>query len=297
MKDILERISQFIAIIDRMSIRSEKVLQGLFSGIHKSPYLGYSANFEDHRQYEIGDNIKLIDWPLWARTEKLFIKRFKEDTNSYIYILLDNSLSMIYPEDEITKLDRAKELAILLFLLFRKQNDRVSFGYFDDNFKFLFPPQERMVNQKDFIESLAKIMPEGRSDFYKNIVEFSNNVHKRGIVIILSDLIFQSDDLKKGLELLNFHKHEILTIQILSKNEFNPKSLDDGFYLDPENKDKKIFSSNINTEKYKSSLDEWLINMDMIFNDLELKRIIHLTESDLLKFIMELSEAGNNGIS
>ncbi|MCK5598527.1 DUF58 domain-containing protein [bacterium] len=293
MKDFTQRILKYIHIVENMNIRSSKVLQGLFAGLHRSPYLGFSADFEDHRQYNPGDNIKLINWPLWGRTEKLFIKRFKEDTNATVHIMVDSTLSMDYGKEMNNKHQMAKELAVLLYLLFTRQNDRVVLSSFSDNFDFVFSASGRKEHNF-FIDTVSGLNPRGTSTFYSCMEEFQKKVKRRSIVILISDLIFSPDDLKKGLGILTHSGHDIIALQLLTAKELGVTPLAPGFYFDPEHRTKKSFSKGEDLQK--RSL-EWQQTVEKSCIDMMVKRIMISTASDPLEVLLKLSAGAVNGVS
>ncbi len=286
---VLQRIRHYISIIEKLRIRSDKILQGMFAGMHRSPYLGYTADFEDHRQYNPGDNIKLIDWPLWARSEKLFIKRFKEDTNANVYLILDSTLSMAYPSEDRNKLDRAKELLILLFLLFRSQNDRVALFRFNEGGKFIVAPNDAKIEKSSFIEKIAAIEAERGGDFAEAMKVFSRSAKRRGIVVLASDFIFDTDTLKKGLNILNYHKHDILCFHMYAEKEVDAGLLKEGVYFDPEARAKSVSADESGLRNYRENFLKREIEIREIFNELRIKRIKSFAEDNMLKFILGFS--------
>ncbi len=286
--EFLIQLNKYVSITEKMNISGNKILHGLFSGIHKSPYFGFGADFEDNRQYNYGDNLKLINWSLWGRTEKLFVKRFKEETNSDIYIILDNSLSMNYPDLSLTKFDMAKTVAALLGIIFFNQLDRV--GFFTISKDHIFIKPARGEDAKfNFINLIKEKNISKNTDFSNAIEFFSSNVHRRSIIILISDFIFPLEELSRGLNHLTFEDHLIIAIKVNHKNEIDP-AFYKGLYFDPENPTKKISVSGMEKKNYLKNLIRWNEDIKNIF--LEKEIIYHYlnTNDSMLKFFTKLQQ-------
>ena len=289
--EFYQNLSNYVGILEQMKISGNKILQGMFSGIHKSPYFGFGADFEENRGYNYGDNIKLINWPLWARTEKLFIKKYKETTNSDIVIILDNSLSMGYPQESITKFYMAKLLAGLLGIIFFNQMDRVGLYTISSNPIILEPA--RGSDAKDlFIQNLINLHLDDKVNMEQNLTYFSDNIHKRSIVIIISDFIFPEKEVEEGLNHIIYGNHLTFAIRILHHLEVEPK-IQKGLYYDPENKVNKISINSFLQKEYQDNLNQWQKKIDDILMKKEVLNFKIHTKVNLLEFLKELEQKGN----
>ncbi|MCD6578681.1 DUF58 domain-containing protein [bacterium] len=284
--DFIDQLNSYAHALEKVKISGNKILHGLFSGIHKSSYLGFGADFEDNREYNYGDNLKLINWPLWGRTEKLFVKRFKEETNTDIYIILDDSLSMLYPQGSLSKFHMAKYLAALLGIVFFNQLDRVGFYPLSGDPALLTPARGEEAKYH-FINKVAKMKIGSKGRFLSAMEYFTANVHRRGIIILLSDLIYPIEELNMGLNHLKFEDHLIISIKIEHSFEIDPV-FSKGSYFDPENSVKKVSVSTQekkdylkNFEKRNKEIREIFLEKEIIYHPID-------TNTDILKFLTDL---------
>ena len=153
--------SDRVAKLSSLFLKAKFVVEGFIIGLHKSPYHGYSVEFSEHRPYTFGDEMKNIDWKLWARTDKYFVKEFEEETNLTAHILFDTSLSMGYTSDTVKKLDYAKLLASSLSYLMIKQQDATSLNIFNNTISKIIPPSAKPSHLKMLISELEKLSPSG----------------------------------------------------------------------------------------------------------------------------------------
>jgi uncharacterized protein (DUF58 family) len=207
-----------------LELLSQQVVEGFITGLHKSPFHGFSVEFAEHRLYNTGDSIKNIDWKLYGRTDKLFVKRFEEETNLRCQIVLDVSSSMYYPDKDFNKVLFSIYSAASLMYLFKKQRDAFGLSFFSDKLELSTPAKSTTIHQKYLFSELEKLMTRsGRGEktaVASALHEIAEQIHKRSLVIIFSDMFEgESDDrlseIFSALQHLKHSKHEVVIFNVL----------------------------------------------------------------------------------
>jgi uncharacterized protein (DUF58 family) len=219
--------------ISNLKIAAKMVVDGFLSGFHKSSFKGFNVEFSEHRPYMSGDEIKNIDWKLWAKTDKLHVKRYEEETSLKATILLDISNSMNYGES-FSKLDYSRYLAASLSYLMLKQQDSVGLAYFSDSLIKYVPPRSGIKHIKHIIEHLDNITECGNTDFETSFKDLIFRFKRRGMLIVISDLFDDADQVIKSLKLLKHKKHEIIVIHVMDNDELNFPFKGDTKFVDLE---------------------------------------------------------------
>lgn len=214
-----------------LELLSQQVVEGFITGLHKSPFHGFSVEFAEHRLYSTGDSIKNIDWKLYGRTDKLFVKRFEEETNLRCQIVMDVSSSMYYPEKDFNKLLFSVYAAASLMHLLKKQRDAFGLSIFSDKLEFSTATKSTVIHQKYLFSELEKLINrKGRGDrtaVASALHEIAEQIHKRSLVIIFSDMLEgEIDDgpseIFSALQHLKHNKHEVMIFNVLDhKKELN----------------------------------------------------------------------------
>jgi len=215
MRNEIKRIERLKGL--RLKVRA--LLEGILLGVHRSPLHGYSSEFFEHREYSPGDDTRLIDWKVFARKEKLFTKKFSEETNTRVYFLLDSSSSMNFGNP--TKFEYAKVLLLSLAFLFEKQRDAPSLFVFSDKEKLFIPPSSTKANLEKITDTLENLEPEGKTDPFNLFLYLSEIIKKRSLIFLFTDYYHRPDDFLKGLKYLKSRGNEVFSIRIISKEEFN----------------------------------------------------------------------------
>ncbi|MGB4398736.1 MAG: DUF58 domain-containing protein [Daejeonella sp.] len=207
-----------------LELLSQQVVEGFITGLHKSPFHGFSVEFAEHRLYNTGDSIKNIDWKLYGRTDKLFVKRFEEETNLRCQIVLDISSSMYYPGKDFNKLLFSVYSAASLMYLFKKQRDAFGLSCFSDKLELSTPAKSTAIHQKYLFSELEKLMKRDRKGDGTAVAsalhEIAEQIHKRSLVIIFSDMLEGGDDVQlseifSALQHLKHNKHEVVIFNVL----------------------------------------------------------------------------------
>jgi uncharacterized protein (DUF58 family) len=206
-----------LARIDNLELLARTVVDGFISGLHQSPYLGLSTDFAEHRPYLPGDDIRRIDWRLWGRTDRLYVKEFEADTNANVVVLLDVSRSMAYGSGPVTKLDYAKFLAAALLYLSRRQRDRVGLVTFDQEVRELVPASARHLER--CLHVLAREEARGPGALAPPLLQAGATLRRRSILILLSDLYETPESIVTAAGALRGRGSDVLVIQVLDPAE------------------------------------------------------------------------------
>jgi uncharacterized protein (DUF58 family) len=203
-----------------MELRARMVVEGFIAGLHKSPYHGFSVEFAEHRQYMPGDSIRDIDWKLYGKSDKFFIKQYEEETNLKGYLLLDCSKSMAYHSGaEISKLDYAGMLSGALSYMMLRQRDSVGLVTFDQKIRRYIPPRSKSGHLHVVLKEIADQTPSDTTDVANALHEMAERIKRRGLVIIMSDLLDDADKIISGLKHFRYNQHEVIVFHILDPRE------------------------------------------------------------------------------
>jgi uncharacterized protein (DUF58 family) len=190
------------------------VVEGFLSGLHKSPFHGFSVEFADHREYVPGDDLRYLDWALYARTDHYYIKRFEEETNLRCYLVLDCSASMGYGTGALTKWDYSCFLATCLAYLMVRQQDAVGLSLFGSGPGLFVPPRCRRSHLRQLMAAMVRQTPAGRTDVPASLRGLVRKLKRRGMVVLISDLIDDPDATLKAIRLLAGHRHDVLVFHV-----------------------------------------------------------------------------------
>ncbi|MCH7574032.1 MAG: DUF58 domain-containing protein [Candidatus Marinimicrobia bacterium] len=189
------------------------------AGHHRSPYHGYSVEFAEHRAYGSGDEIRHIDWKLFGKTDRYYIKRFEEETNLKCYLILDQSKSMTFGSGSTTKLDYAQTLTAALAYLMLKQQDAVGLALFDSELRNYLPPRGKASHMKALMAAMSAIVPGPETRMSPMLHQLAEGIRKRGLIVLISDLLDDPDEVMMGLKHFRHKKHEVIVFHVLDPQE------------------------------------------------------------------------------
>ena len=212
-----------LASISSLDLVAKTVVDGFVAGLHRSPTFGFSQEFAEYRQYSEGDDLRHVDWNVYARSDRIYIKRFKGETNSQLLILLDTSASMTYKSSGVSKLDYARYIAASLCYLSSQQRDATGLIVFDDDVKNYVAPSTRQGQLMRLFHAIDKAEGGTRTDFAKPFAHFQQFLRRRGIVIVLSDFYDDPKRIASVIEPLRYHGNEVVLLHLLDPNELAPK--------------------------------------------------------------------------
>lgn len=212
-------LPEVISKLKRIDLKARLVVEGFLSGLHKSPYKGFSVEFAEYRQYMPGDEPKRIDWKVYAKTDRYFIREYEEETNLKAYLLLDASGSMGYSSDKLTKLEYASYLGASLAYLLLKQKDSIGLITFTSKIERYIPPRQTPHHLHILLEAIDKVRAGSETNLSVTFHELAERIKRRGLVIVLSDLFDDKEAVLRALRHFRHKKHEVLVFQIVDKNE------------------------------------------------------------------------------
>ncbi len=218
-----------------LELRAKSVVEGFIVGLHKSPYHGFSVEFSEHRPYMQGDPIKNLDWKVYAKSEKYFVKQFEDETNLIAHVIVDVSRSMDFKHTgKITKFEYAATLAASMIYLMINQHDAVGLTLYSDKIESYIPPKASRVYLRKLLVELASAEPRGKTYTADSLNKIAENVKKRGLIIIFSDFFDDIEKVLTALKKFHYKKNEIIVFQILDPIEINFAFGKDAVFIDKE---------------------------------------------------------------
>lgn len=212
-----------LAGISSLDLLAKTVVDGFVAGLHRSPDFGFSQEFAEYRAYVPGDDLRHVDWNLFARTERCYLKRYRGETNTQLTILMDASNSMQYTSGPPTKMDYARYIAASLFYLaIHNQRDAAGLIVFDNEVREYIRPSTRPGQLARLFAGLERAEARERTDFEKPLRHFQNLLHRRGIVIVISDLYEEPETIMRACAPLRFHGNEVVLFHLLDPQEIRP---------------------------------------------------------------------------
>ena len=213
---------EIVSRLARLDLIARFVVEGYITGLHKSPYHGFSAEFAEHRQYMTGDSLRYLDWKVYGRSDRMYIKRFEEETNLKSHIIVDISGSMGYMNrGTVTKYRYASIIASALAFLMIRQRDSVGLVTYSDAIKSYIPPRSVQSQLKEILKILTATEPDGRTVTGDVLHSMAERISARGLVILISDLLVDADELIHGLKHFRHNGHEVIVFHILDPMELD----------------------------------------------------------------------------
>jgi uncharacterized protein (DUF58 family) len=267
-----------ISELNNLELLANQIVEGFITGMHKSPFHGFSVEFAEHRLYNKGESTRYIDWKLYAKTKKLFIKRYEEETNLRCHLIIDNSASMHYPKiknvsiDNLTKISFSVIASAVLIEILKRQRDAVGLSIYSDKNEYFSPTKGSDKHRRmllTYLEKLLKQQSKTTTETYKILHEIAEKIHKRSLIILFTDM-FQTNkkekELFEALRHLKYNKHEVVLFHTYDgKTELN---------FDFENSPKKFVDveTGEQIDLYASSVkNHYKIAVEKYFNKLKLK--------------------------
>lgn len=289
MKQINKNLSEYLnpEIVSKLNsyeIKARYVVDGFIAGMHKSPYHGFSVEFSEHRPYMQGDPLKNIDWKIYAKSDKYFIKQFEEETNLIAHIVLDisNSMDFVY-SGKVTKLEYGKTLAASILYLLIKQRDAAGLCLYSNKLDSYLPPKSKNTYLGQLLEQLTNVEIEQKTEFEKALSDVAEKVNKRGLTIIISDLFDDPERVVSAIKKFRFKKNEVIVFQLIDPIEESFDFPSEAIFVDKEFNDeitthpiqikqeyrKKFneFSNKIKSELLNSGIDFYRIHTSTSYDN------------------------------
>ena len=207
--------------ISRLDLRARHVVEGFLAGRHRSPYFGQSVEFRQHRAYTRGDDLRFVDWKVWARQDRLYVKQFEEDTNLRATLLVDVSASMQYGPGPLNKYEYGCTLAASLAYLILRQQDAVGCLAFDDGPRTIVPQRTRRTHLDSIVRALDDSMPGNKTDLYPILRTVAETFPRRGLMVLVSDLLVEREGLFRGVRLLRSRGHDVMVFHVMDDDELD----------------------------------------------------------------------------
>ena len=206
--------------IGRLELKARLIVEGYIAGLHRSPYHGFSVEFAQHREYVPGDDLRHVDWKVYGRSDRFYVKEYEEETNMRVYILLDVSESMSYgPPDGPTKVTYGRYVAAALAFLALRQQDAVGLTLFDDRVRAMIPPASTRGQLQTVVSALEDEQPVRRTALGDVLAQVASDIHRKSLVVIISDVFDDLDRVQTGLRRLRHRGNEVILMHVLAEDE------------------------------------------------------------------------------
>lgn len=208
-----------VARLGTLELKARTIVEGLLSGLHRSPFKGFSVEFAEYRQYMPGDDLATIDWKVYARSDRYYVKKFEEETNLDCHVMIDVSASMAYGERGITKLEYGACLAASLAYLMNRQRDGVGLTAFDEGIVTMLPASARSGHLRALLLTLDRLRPARQTNVSKPLHKLADLLSKRGMVVLISDLLDEPERVIRGLKHFRFRGTDVIVFHVLDPDE------------------------------------------------------------------------------
>jgi uncharacterized protein (DUF58 family) len=249
--DTLSRISN-------MQLLAKTVVEGFILGLHRSPYRGFSVEFAEYRQYAPGDEIRYLDWKVYGKTDRYYIKQFEEETNLSCHIVLDKSASMGYGSGRLTKLEYGSYLAASLAYFMMMQRDAAGLVLFDTEIRALLPPRSRTPHLHLMLAELENLKAAGPTAAGKPLHDLAEGIKKRGLIVLISDLYDDPSDVLSGLQHFRFLGNDVIVFHLMDKAELEFPFDRVTEFIDPETGERILTAPDAVRKRYLAELEDFL---------------------------------------
>ena len=270
-----------LAALGNLELVARAAVEGFFIGMHKSPKFGFSQEFAEYRAYVEGDDPRFVDWNVFARTERTYIRLYEGETNTRLMIALDSSASMGYGSGPVTKLQYAKYLAAALAYLGIQQHDPVGLVIFDEALRNYRPPSSRAGALPALLHMLDKCEPGRKTDLDAGLSGLREHFTRRGLVAVISDLYCDPAALTRAVQPLAYRGHDIMVFQILDRAEVEPSFADSVLLEDMESGQLREVSPSFLKETYPARLQAHLATLRKAVGDLGATQALLVTDEPL----------------
>jgi uncharacterized protein (DUF58 family) len=247
----------FVSKLTRLDLTARLVVEGFLTGLHRSPYHGFSVEFAEHRQYMPGDPLRHLDWRVLAKSDRKYIKQYEEETNLRAMLLVDTSASMGYGSRGVTKLDYARQLAAALAYLMLRQNDAVGMFAFATGRAELIPPRSTMGHARPLLLLLERLTPGGTTDFASSLHSLAERMNRRGLVVLISDLLDDPERIAQAIHHFRHKKHEVLVFHVLDPQEVAFDFEREAVYVDLETGERVTTRPQELRPDYRARVNAW----------------------------------------
>jgi uncharacterized protein (DUF58 family) len=251
-----------LAGISGLDLVAKTVVDGFVAGLHRSPDFGFSQEFAEYRAYSPGDDLRHVDWNVFARTERAYLKRYRGETNTLLTVLLDASSSMNFTSHRVTKMDYARYVAASLFYLTtQSQRDAAGLIVFDDEVRTYIRASTRQGQLYRLLSGLENAEPRARTDYAKPMLHFQNFLRKRGMVVVISDFFESPETIVRTIEPLRYHGNEVVLFHILDPQELKPELDEPVLLIDMETQESLEVTPEYGHEEYRTKVQSHITQL------------------------------------
>ena len=251
-----------LTALSGLELIAKTVVDGFVAGLHRSPDFGFSQEFAEYSAYTPGDDLRHVDWNVFARTERAYLKRYRGETNTLLTVLLDASQSMEYASHAVSKMDYARYVAASLFYLaIHNQRDASGLIVFDDAVRNYVRPSTRQGQLARLMSGLEQAEPRARTDFTKPMVHFQEFLKRRGLVVIISDFYESPERIVRTVEPLRFHGNEVVLFHVLDPHELAPTFRDAAVLVDLETNQQMEVTPDYAKREYRGKMNAHLAEL------------------------------------
>lgn len=247
-----------LAAVDNLELRARLAVEGFLSGLHRSPHRGFSVEFTDYRHYYQGDDTRQIDWKLFGRSDKLYIKQYEDETNSRCMILLDSSASMAYTSGSVSKMDYGRTLAAAMAYMAFRQRDAAGLITFADHMKAQLPTRYRQGHLMQILRTLIETQAGSTTDATEALRQVAVSLRSRSFVILISDLLDKEDESIKLLQQMRAAGHEVMVLHVMDHAELTFPFEESAEFVDMESQRSMMASPGALRRDYMEALDAYL---------------------------------------
>ncbi|MDG3008271.1 DUF58 domain-containing protein [Paludisphaera mucosa] len=249
-----------VARISDLTLRSRRLVEGAISGLHKSPFHGFNVEFAEYREYSPGEDLRRLDWRVFARSDRHYVKQYEEESNVRVTFLVDASASMKYKGDRaaLSKFDYASTLVVSLAMLLTRQQDPVGLVLFDEKAVKTIPPRATQSQVQLVAGMLQACKPERRTELGGLLLALGDQFRRRNMLVIVSDLLTDLDTLYGGLDRLRFSGHEVLIMQVLDHDEVDLPFDGPTVFKDLEGEEELFAEPRGFQKSYRAAMDDFL---------------------------------------
>ncbi len=272
-----------LAKLEGLDLKARLIVEGCVSGLHRSPYQGFSVEFAEHREYVPGDDLRYVDWKVFGKSDRFYLKQFEEDTNFACHVLLDSSESMSYQSERapVSKLEYAKYIAAALCYLVVRQQDAAGFVTFDSRVGQLLRPSSQPSHLKQIFHVMDKTTAAGETSIGPILHDLAERIQKRGLVIILSDLFDDVGSLLSGLKHFRHRRHDVSVMQVIDPAEQDFPFEDPTLFKGLEGQPEQMTEPRALRRAYRAEFEKFLREVRRGCRDLQMDHILLRTDEPL----------------
>jgi uncharacterized protein (DUF58 family) len=281
--DLLEPAE--LAALGGLEFVTRKVVEGFLAGLHRSPHRGFSVEFAEHRPYQPGDDLRYVDWRMFGRSDRYYIKQYEEETNLRSYLFLDASASMAWssqPGELPPKLWYAKQMAMCLALLLLRQGDGVGLIGFDSEVQAQIAPRGGRRHWHDLLRATESLVADGGTDAASALQEVAGRLQRRGLVILLSDLLVDPESTRLALKFLRHRGHEVLVFHLIDPGERELPGVRDARFVDPETGEEIPVSVADMRMEYRDAVERALLEWHQFFASQRIDYLVVETDQPMV---------------